>query len=276
MTYEEYMRAFDAEKVKNDLIDWIKAWFSENGEDCCAVIGVSGGKDSTVAAGLCKEALGKDGVVGVLLPNGEQKDIDDAKRVCDFLGIKYMEINIEEAVDAVKSAFVMGFCDAAYRYYGLDLSWSGVDLISEQTEINLPPRIRMSTLYAIAQSLGGRVVNTCNLSEEAVGYSTRWGDSVGDFAPLANLTTDEIVSVGKALGLPADLVEKTPIDGLCGKTDEENLGVSYREINEYLRVGKRPSAKLSRLIERSAFKRQPISAFPYGSSPITNSNVKND
>ncbi len=210
---------FDAVKIKNECVEWIRKFFKENGEGCNAVIGISGGKDSSIVAALCVEALGKDRVVGVLMPKGVQHDIDKAYMLVNHLGIRHYEINIADAVDAVLSNFPENLP------------------ISEMTKINLSPRIRMSTLYAVSQSLNGRVANTCNLSEDWVGYSTRYGDSVGDFSPLSHLTVTEAKEIGYVLGLPRELVDKTPIDGLCGKTDEENLGFTYAELDVYIRTG---------------------------------------
>ena len=208
-----------------ELIKWIQEWFKENGEGCNAVIGISGGKDSTVTAALLVEALGKERVFGVLMPNGVQNDIDDSKRVCEFLDIKNITVNIKDAVDDEKAKVLLA------------LEALGINELTEQTIINLPPRIRMTTLYAVSQTVNGRVINTCNLSEDWVGYSTRYGDSVGDVSPLANLTVDEVKKLGIELGLPRDLVYKTPSDGLCGKTDEDNLGFTYAILDNYLRTG---------------------------------------
>ena len=210
---------FDALKTKNDCVEWIKAFFEENGPGCNAVIGISGGKDSSVAAALCAEALGKDRVIGVLMPCGEQHDIDMAYMLVNHLGIKYHVVNIKDAVDGVIQSFPENL------------------EITAQTRTNIPPRIRMTTLYAISQSCNGRVVNTCNLSEDWVGYSTRYGDAAGDFSPMSNLTVTEVKEIGRVLGLPDELVDKTPIDGLCGKTDEENLGFTYAELDKYIREG---------------------------------------
>lgn len=210
---------FDAVKVKNECVQWIRDFFENNGKDCNAVIGISGGKDSSVAAALCVEALGKDRVIGVLMPCGEQHDIDMAQLLVDHLGIKHYIINVKDAVDGVINNLPE------------ELS------ITSQTIQNVPPRIRMSTLYAVSQSVNGRVVNTCNLSEDWVGYSTRYGDSVGDFSPMSFLTVTEVKAMGRILGLPDVLVDKTPIDGLCGKSDEENLGFTYAELDRYIREG---------------------------------------
>ena len=210
---------FDAKKVKDQCVQWIRDFFEENGKGCNAVLGISGGKDSSIAAALCVEALGKDRVIGVLMPQGEQHDIDKAYMLVNHLGIKHYVVNIKDAVDGVMT------------------NLPEVLEISNMTKINLPARIRMTTLYAVSQSCNGRVCNTCNLSEDWVGYSTRYGDSVGDFSPMSNLTVTEIKEIGYLLGLPKALVDKTPIDGLCGKTDEDNLGFTYAELDKYIREG---------------------------------------
>lgn len=210
---------FDAEKVKNECVEWIRDFFEKNGRGCNAIVGISGGKDSSIAAALCVEALGCDRVIGVLMPQGEQHDIDMAYLLVNHLGIKHYEINIKDAVDGVLNSMPDDF------------------EITAQTRQNLPARIRMTTLYAVSQSNNGRVCNTCNLSEDWVGYSTRYGDAAGDFSPLSFITVTELKQIGHLIGLPAELVEKTPIDGLCGKTDEENLGFTYAELDRYIRTG---------------------------------------
>ncbi|MEE1047402.1 MAG: NAD(+) synthase [Clostridia bacterium] len=223
---------FDAERIKNECVEWIRDFFEKNGKDCNAIVGISGGKDSSIAAALCAEALGKDRVIGVLMPKGHQHDIDMAYMLVNHLGIKHYVVNIEDAMNAI-------------------LDNMPDDLkISEQTVQNLPPRIRMSTLYAISQSCNGRVCNTCNLSEDWVGYSTRYGDSVGDFSPMSHITVTEIKQIGHLLGLPKELVDKTPIDGLCGKTDEENLGFTYAELDRYIRTGEIEDLDKKELIDR--------------------------
>lgn len=244
------MYEFDAKKTKAECVVWIREFFEKNGPDCCAVLGISGGKDSSVAAALCVEALGKDRVIGVLMPKGVQADIECAKQLVDFLGIKSYEINIEKAVTAVIEG----------------MEAAGVP-ISSQTRVNLPPRIRMSTVYAVSQSHNGRVVNTCNLSEDWVGYSTRYGDAAGDFSPMANLTVAEVVAIGEELGLPDNLVHKVPIDGLCGKTDEDNLGFTYAVLDQYIRTGICEDKKTRDLIDRkhkwNKFKLEWMPVFPY-------------
>ena len=210
---------FNAEKVKNECVQWIRDFFEKNGKGCNAVLGISGGKDSSIAAALCVEALGKDRVIGVLMPNGVQHDIDAAFLLVKHLVIRHYVVNIKDAVDGVMNNLPK------------DLP------VSDMTRMNLSPRIRMSTVYAVSQSCNGRVCNTCNLSEDWVGYSTRYGDSVGDFSPLSHLTVTEVKQIGHLLGLPTELVEKVPIDGLCGKTDEDNLGFTYAELDVYIRTG---------------------------------------
>ncbi len=238
---------FNPEKIKNECVNWIKKFFKENGKDCNAVIGISGGKDSSVATALCVEALGKDRVIGVLMPCGEQHDIDCAYALVNHLGIKHYVINVKDSIEGLKNSFPDNLP------------------LSTQAITNLPPRIRMSTLYAVSQSVNGRVVNTCNLSEDWVGYSTRYGDAAGDFSPLSNLTVAEIKQIGALLGLPDELVNKVPIDGLCGKTDEENLGFTYAELDQYIRTGeiddKTKKARIDELHERNLFKLQLMPTF---------------
>ena len=223
---------FDAKKVKDQCVDWIKDFFEANGKDCNAVVGISGGKDSSVVAALCVEALGKDRVIGVLMPQGVQHDIDMAQLLVDHLGIKHYVVNVKDAVDGVLNSLPKEI------------------EITPQTIQNIPPRVRMTTLYAVSQSCNGRVANTCNLSEDWVGYSTRYGDSVGDFSPMSNLTVTEVKQIGYELGLPKQLVDKTPIDGLCGKTDEENLGFTYAELDKYIRTGVCDNPDTKALIDR--------------------------
>ena len=236
---------FNAEKIKNDCVKWIREFFEENGKGCNAVVGISGGKDSSVVAALCAEALGKDRVIGVLMPCGEQSDIDMAKLLVEHLGIRHYIINIKDAVDGLVGSIPFE--------------------LSDQSRINLPSRIRMSTLYAISQSNNGRVANTCNLSEDWVGYSTRYGDAAGDFSPCSNLTVQEVKAIGRVLGLPAALVDKAPTDGLCGKTDEDNLGFTYAELDRYIREGviedREKKENIDRRHKNNLFKLQLMPAF---------------
>lgn len=236
---------FDALKVKNDCVSWIRQFFAQNGPDCNAVVGISGGKDSSVVAALCAEALGRDRVIGVLMPNGEQADIAASYRLVEHLGIRHYVVNIQDAVAGLTSAIPME--------------------LTQQSSTNMQPRIRMTALYAVSQCCNGRVANTCNLSEDWVGYSTRYGDSVGDFSPLSRLTVQEVKQIGAVLGLPAELVEKAPIDGLSGKTDEENLGFTYAELDRYIRTGEiadeSKKKRIDDLHEKNLFKLQLMPVF---------------
>ena len=238
---------FDAKKVMDSCVDWIRDFFEENGKGCNAVVGISGGKDSSVVAALCVKALGRERVIGVLMPCGEQHDIDCAYKLVEHLGIKHYVVNIKDAVEGMKAALPK------------ELE------ITAQTVTNIPPRIRMATLYAVSQSCNGRVANTCNLSEDWVGYSTRYGDAAGDFSPACKLTVAEVKEIGHLLGLPYELVEKVPIDGLCGKTDEDNLGFTYAELDRYIRTGEiedmAKKERIDTLHKRNLFKLQLMPMF---------------
>lgn len=241
---------FDAEKVKNDIICWIREWFEMNGPGCNAIVAVSGGKDSSVVAALCVEALGKDRVIGVLLPNGEQFDIDVSLALVKHLGIKHFELNIKDCFDGLMGELR-----------------SCLPEVKAQTVTNLPPRLRMAATYAVSQSMNGRVANTCNLSEDWVGYATRYGDGAGDFSPLSRLTVQEVKAVGRELGLPSMFVDKTPIDGLQPKTDEENLGFTYAVLDRYIRTGQiddeETKDRIDRLHAANQFKLRFMDCFPY-------------
>jgi NAD+ synthase len=241
---------FNVEKTTEAIVRWIVDWFEQNGKGCNAVIGISGGKDSSVVAALCAKALGKDRVIGVLMPNGEQPDIDCSMALVKHLGIPYYICNVKKSVDGVLDS----------------LRESGVE-ITRQTMVNLPPRIRMSTLYALSQSKNGRVANTCNLSEDWVGYSTRYGDAAGDFSPLGKITVQEVKAIGKYLGLPEFLVEKVPSDGLTDRTDEDNLGFTYAVLDRYIREGvcedEATKARIDRLHVLNEFKLKPIPCYEY-------------
>lgn len=212
------MYTFNVQETLDRLVDWVKNYFAENAApETKAVIGISGGKDSSVAAAVCVKALGKERVIGVLMPQNEQSDIAYSRLLVDTLGIKSYTINIGETVSTFMAEL------------GKHLE------PSRQAQVNTPARVRMTTLYAVAASVNGRVVNTCNLSEDWVGYSTKYGDAAGDFSPLSDLTVTEVRQIGEALGLPNELVHKVPIDGLSGYTDEENLGFTYAELDSYIR-----------------------------------------
>lgn len=241
---------FDPAKATAATVEWIRDWFDKNGKGCNAVIGISGGKDSSIVAALCVEALGKDRVIGVLMPNGEQSDIDMALMLVDHLDIRHYIINIAGAFNSLIE----------------EMENAGVEP-SRDTIINLPPRLRMSTLYAVGQSNNGRVINTCNLSEDWVGYSTRYGDSAGDMSPVANFTTAEIRAIGRELGVPSVLIEKVPTDGLSGMSDEEKLGFTYEVLDRYIRTGEidDPATKerIDTMHERNLFKLRYMDTFKY-------------
>ena len=210
--------SFNAEKVTQEIVEWVRDLFERTATPTTnAVIGISGGKDSSVAAAVCTKALGKERVIGILMPQGEQADISYSHLLVDTLGIKSYTVNIGDTVST--------FMNELRKHVEP----------SNQAIVNTPARIRMTTLYAMAACHNGRVVNTCNLSEDWVGYSTKYGDAAGDFSPLSDLTVTEVLQVGEYLGLPDELVHKVPIDGLCGKTDEENLGFTYAMLDRYIR-----------------------------------------
>lgn len=247
--YDLYLQNFDAEAAKNAVVEWIRNKMNAFGTDSKAVIGISGGKDSSVVAALCVEAIGKDRVYGVMIPNGMQADIKDSKQLIKYLDIHSHLINIKS------------ICNEFARVVELTLSKP-----NEQAMINMPPRVRMVSLYMIAQTLGNAfVINTGNLSERFVGYFTWHGDGAGDFAPIANFTSDEVMAIGDTLNLPEYLVHKTPADGLSGKSDEDRLGFSYRTLNEYIRLGTITDEvvknKIDKLHSQNAFKQLPLDSF---------------
>ena len=243
---------FDAEKVKNDIVKWIREWFENNGPGCNGVVAVSGGKDSSVVAALLVEALGKDKVIGVMLPRGVQPDIDMSYLLVKHLGIKSYEINVGETIDALEREMK---------------NVMGEDVVSTQAIVNLPPRVRMAATYAVSQSVNGRVANTCNLSEDWVGHATRYGDNAGDFSPLSRLTVQEVKAVGRVLGLPDVLVDKVPSDGLQAKTDEDNLGFTYAVLDRYIREGviddPETKKRIDHLHKINAFKLKYMDCFEY-------------
>ena len=240
---------FDASKAVEATVKWIQDWFAENGPDCNAIIGISGGKDSSITAALLVEALGKDRVIGIMMPNGEQSDMDMALLLVNHLGINHYVINIAAAYNgAVNIECVIGE-------------------LSNDSLINLAPRLRMATLYAVGQSRNGRVANTCNLSEDWVGYSTRYGDAAGDFSPISSFTTAEIRAMGRVLGVPDILIEKVPSDGLSGMSDEDKLGFTYEVLDRYIRTGEIEDAtakeRIDTLHERNLFKLRYMDSFKY-------------
>lgn len=240
---------FDAAKTKDEIVEWIRNYFRKNGPDCNAVIGISGGKDSSIVAALCCEALGNGRVIGVLMPQGAQSDIDVARELVAHLGIKFFEINIAETVNALlANGRTAGLCD------------------SKQARVNLPARIRMATLFMVSQSMNGRVANTGNASEAHIGFSTLFGDGAGQFSPLGKLTVTEVKAIGRELGLPEKFIEKAPEDGLTGKTDEDNFGFTYDFLDKYIRTGEfggdtATAAKIDRMHEANLFKDLPMPTY---------------
>lgn len=240
---------FDAAKTKDEIVEWIRNYFRKNGPDCNAVIGISGGKDSSIVAALCCEALGNGRVIGVLMPQGAQSDIDVARELVAHLGIKFFEINIAETVNALlANGRTAGLCD------------------SKQARVNLPARIRMATLFMVSQSMNGRVANTGNASEAHIGFSTLFGDGAGQFSPLGKLTVTEVKAIGRELGLPEKFIEKAPADGLTGKTDEDNFGFTYDFLDKYIRTGDfggdtATAAKIDRMHDANAFKLLPMPVY---------------
>lgn len=231
----------ETENKINIIVEHIRQWFDENGKNATAIIGISGGKDSTVAAALLVKALGKDRVYGVLMPNGEQPDIEDSIRVVNYLNIPHNVFNIRKIYEAYE--FELQFL--------FNKKQREKESMPADARINLPPRIRMSVLYAIAQSFpnGGRVINTCNKSEDYIGYSTKYGDNAGDISILGNLFVSEIIAIGDELGLPYDLVHKAPSDGLCGKTDEDRFGFTYDDLEKYIKNGTTENADIDKKIK---------------------------
>lgn len=240
---------FDAAKTKDEIITWIRNYFRKNGPDCNAVVGISGGKDSSIVAALCCEALGNGRVIGVLMPQGVQEDIDVARELVKHLGIKSFEINIAETVNTLLAkGRIAGLCD------------------SKQARVNLPARIRMATLFMVSQSMNGRVANTCNYSEDYIGWATLFGDGAGQFSPLSKLTVTEVKAVGRELGLPEKFIEKEPADGLTGKTDEDNFGFTYDFLDKYIRTGDfggdtATAAKIDRMHDANTFKQMPMPVY---------------
>jgi len=238
---------FNAAKVKNELIEWTRGYFEKSGKDCNAVVGLSGGKDSSVTAAICVQALGADRVFGVLMPQGEQYDIGYSQELVSILKIKHFVVNIKNSVDALLES----------------IKESSLSL-NRQAVINIPARIRMTTLYAVSAAVNGRVANTCNLSEDWVGYATKYGDGAGDFSLLSQLTVTEVKALGRELGLPSKFIEKVPEDGLSGLSDEENLGFTYAVLDRYIREGVCEDSAVKEKIDRlQILNRHKLALMPY-------------
>ena len=238
-------------KETEKVIEWIRKYFDENGKDAKAVIGISGGCDSSVCAALLVKALGKERVIGVLMPNGYQHDIDISSLLVKHLDIKHYIINIEEPVEKLREEL----------YNKIEIDPNKYDVY----RTNTPARIRMTTLYGISAIYGGRVCNTCNLSEDYIGYSTKFGDSAGDFSPISDFTKTEVRELGRELGLPSVFVDKIPEDGMSGKSDEEKLGFTYEVLDKYIRTGiiedKNTKEKIDRLHKMNLHKIEPMKAY---------------
>ena len=206
---------FNAKEAYQRIEKTWKEWASDTNAKNM-VIGISGGKDSSVVAALAVKIFGKDRVIGVEMPNTRQDPI--SQEVLKCLDIKSINLSIFDLVDN---------CAWQMELNGLSLT--------DDSIINLPARLRMTLLYYVAQSIEGRVINTSNLSENMIGYSTLFGDLSGSFAPIAQLTATEVIQLGLWLGLPSEIVCKVPEDGLCGMSDEEKLGFTYSELDKYIR-----------------------------------------
>ncbi len=249
----EKKEPFQAETIRDNLVEMIRSFTARCGINR-VVLGISGGKDSSVAAALCARALGPDHVWGIMLPDKVQPDLADSERICASLGIHARIVNI----GAIHSALTEAIREGA----GEDLYPDGKGLPTLfESNVNVPPRLRMTVLRNIAQSLGAFLCGTGNLSESTVGYCTKDGDTSCDFNPLGRLTSREVVAVGLTMPeLPAELVNKAPSDGLSGKTDEERLGVTYLQIHNWIRLGSSGDAEADAVIERkwraSAHKRR--------------------
>ena len=235
--------------MKEAIVKWIQNWFKENGPDCKAVIGISGGKDSSIVAALCVEALGKDRVLGVMMPNGRSSQDKDSLKLIKHLDLDSVTIDVNGAYSKIINP-VAAQCN-----------------VTSQASVNLLPRLRMATLYAVSQSVNGRVANTCNLSEAYIGWETRWGDAVGDFAPLQGLTCSEVIALGREFDLPKELIEKIPSDGLCGSTDEDAFGFTYDEVDRWIRLGVKGDhhTEIMRMHNKNRFKKLDL---PHYSPPL--------
>jgi len=203
--------------LTKNVIDWTADFFNRVGKTD-AVLGISGGKDSSVVAAICAAALGKEHVHGVLLPCGIQKDISCSYQLVDHLGISY---DVQDIETLVKESLAL--------VPGADKSYDA--------KTNVGARLRTNQIMVTAQTNNWLMANTCNRSENIVSYATLWGDTCGSFAPIDMLTTEEVIEIGDDLGLPYELTHKTPIDGLQPLSDEEKLGFTYHEVNELIRKG---------------------------------------
>lgn len=231
MVLPDFLNGFDPDKERDHIVQWLKDWFAQFNPGAGAVIGISGGKDSTIMAALLSRALGPERVTGLLLPNLVQNDINDAKTVVRTLGIRHRVINIGPAVNAIYASIISAV--------DMDGNRAGLEL-NDTVTINTPPRVRMTILRAVAAALPGAnfFINTCNRSEDYIGYSTKDGDAAGDIAPLSGYTVSELVHIGLSMPeIPEELTVKTPSDGLCGQTDESRFDFLYATLDRYILTG---------------------------------------
>lgn len=236
-----------------NAINWIKDYVEKTGAKG-VVVGNSGGKDSATVIAMATKALGKEKVLTIAMPcNSIQADLEDAKLVSKTFDVKLLEVDLTDSYNHLENSV------------NKTISNIGIELNSE-AKVNIKPRMRMLTLYGIAQSLGYLVIGTGNLCERMVGYTTKWGDSASDFNPIANFTVEEVLAIGEYLGVPDKIIHKAPADGLGGLTDEEKMGVTYKQIAEYIETGKTDINSME-IIERknknSKHKRQPVPFYEF-------------
>lgn len=243
------------EKELKIHIDKIVSWIQECVKKAGAkgvVIGNSGGKDSAIVIALASKALGKENVLTVGMPcQSKEKDLEDAKLVAQTFGVKILEINLTDTYEKLEE----------------EINKKMEVELNKEAKINIKPRLRMTTLYAIAQSHNYLVMGTGNLCEAMVGYTTKWGDSASDFNPIANFTVDEVLKMGEILGVPEKIIRKAPSDGLSDKSDEEKMGITYKEVAEYIETGKTAEDKMKKIEKRymnSKHKREKIPTYDFG------------
>lgn len=232
------------------IVLWIQDYVNKVGAKG-VVIGNSGGKDSATVIALASLALGKEKVLTVGMPcQSKEKDLEDAKLVAQTFGVKILEINLTDTYEKLEK----------------ELNTKIGNELSEEAKINIKPRLRMTTIYAIAQNYNYLVMGTGNLCEAMVGYTTKWGDSASDFNPIANFTVDEVLKMGEILGVPEKIIKKTPSDGLSDKSDEEKMGITYKEVAEYIEIGKTNEEKMKKIEKRymnSKHKREKIPTYDF-------------
>ena len=246
----------EKEKLINEAENAIK-WISEYVNNCNVkgvVVGNSGGKDSATVIAMATKALGNERVLTVAMPcNSIKNDLNDAKLVAETFNVPFLEVDLTNTYNEME------------KYINQSLNSLNLEL-SKESKINIKPRLRMTTLYGIAQTMNYLVIGTGNLCESMVGYTTKWGDNSSDFNPIGNFTVDEVLAIGEYLGVPDKIIKKAPSDGLGKLTDEEKMGVTYKQIAEYIETGKTdPEAMM--IIERrnknSKHKRQLVPVYKF-------------